>query len=151
MEKQPRCCELHPGLWSGRTGVSRLCSAASPETGLGREQALLLLFTRSVVSNSFLTPWTVAHQAPLPWDSPGKNTGVGCHFLLQGIFLMQGLNLCPALAGGFFTTEPPGKPRTNVDIFKNKHHDQFSLPLPPPQTNKPTKILTEDPKSYRKT
>ena len=24
-----------------------------------------------------------AHQAPLPWDSPGKNTGVGCHFLLQ--------------------------------------------------------------------
>ena len=24
-----------------------------------------------------------AHQAPPPWDSPGKNTGVGCHFLLQ--------------------------------------------------------------------
>ena len=24
-----------------------------------------------------------AHQAPCPWDSPGKNTGVGCHFLLQ--------------------------------------------------------------------
>ena len=29
-----------------------------------------------------------------PWDFPGKNTGVGCHFLLQGIFLTQGLNLC---------------------------------------------------------
>ena len=26
------------------------------------------------------------------WDSPGKNTGVGCHFLLQGIFLTQGSN-----------------------------------------------------------
>ena len=25
----------------------------------------------------------IAHQAPRPWDSPGKNTGVGCHFLLQ--------------------------------------------------------------------
>ena len=25
-----------------------------------------------------------------PWGSPGKNTGVGCHFLLQGIFLTQG-------------------------------------------------------------
>ena len=25
-----------------------------------------------------------------PWDFPGKNTGVACHFLLQGIFLMQG-------------------------------------------------------------
>ena len=28
-----------------------------------------------------------------PWNSPGKNTGVGCHGLLQGIFLTQGLNL----------------------------------------------------------
>ena len=27
-----------------------------------------------------------------PWDSPGKNTGVGCHFLLQGIFLTRRLN-----------------------------------------------------------
>ena len=29
-----------------------------------------------------------------PWDFPGKNTEVGCHFLLQGIFPTQGLNLC---------------------------------------------------------
>ena len=29
-----------------------------------------------------------------PWDFPGKNTGVGGHFLLQGIFLTQELNLC---------------------------------------------------------
>ena len=28
-----------------------------------------------------------------PWDFPGKNTGVGCHFLLQGIFPTQGLNM----------------------------------------------------------
>ena len=27
-----------------------------------------------------------------PWDSPGKNPGVGCHFLLQGLFLTQGLS-----------------------------------------------------------
>ena len=27
-----------------------------------------------------------------PWDFPGKNTGVGCHFLLPGIFLTRGLN-----------------------------------------------------------
>ena len=33
------------------------------------------------------TPWTVACQAPLSIDFPGKNTGVGCHFLLQRIFL----------------------------------------------------------------
>ena len=30
-----------------------------------------------------VTPWTVTREAPLPVDSPGKNTGVGCHFLLQ--------------------------------------------------------------------
>ena len=29
-----------------------------------------------------------------PWNSPGKNTGVGCHVLLQGIFPTQGSNLC---------------------------------------------------------
>ena len=28
------------------------------------------------------TSWTMACQASRPWDSPGKNTGVGCHFLL---------------------------------------------------------------------
>ena len=39
-----------------------------------------------------MTPWTVARQAPLFMDSPGKNIGVGCHFLLQGIFLTQGSN-----------------------------------------------------------
>ena len=42
----------------------------------------------------FATLWTVAHQVPLSMDSPGKNTGVGCHALLQGIFLIQRLNLC---------------------------------------------------------
>ena len=42
----------------------------------------------------FVTPWTVSHQALWPWNSPGKNTGVGCYLLLQGIFLTQGLNPC---------------------------------------------------------
>ena len=42
-----------------------------------------------------------------PQDSPGKNTGVDCHPLLQGICLTQGSNphrKLPALGGGFFTT-----------------------------------------------
>jgi len=38
------------------------------------------------------TPWTVVYQAPLCMGSPGKNTVVGCHFLLQ-IFLTEELNL----------------------------------------------------------
>ena len=40
----------------------------------------------------FATPGTVAYHAPPPWGFPGKSTGVGCHFLLQGIFPTQGLN-----------------------------------------------------------
>ena len=38
------------------------------------------------------TLWTVACQAPVSMEFSNKNTGVGCHFLLQGIFLTQGSN-----------------------------------------------------------
>ena len=41
----------------------------------------------------FATPWTVTHQAPLSMVFSSKNTGVGSPFLLQEIFLTQGLNL----------------------------------------------------------
>ena len=40
----------------------------------------------------FAAPLTVAHQTLLSMDFPGKNTGVGCCFLLQGIFPTQGSN-----------------------------------------------------------
>ena len=40
----------------------------------------------------FATVWAVAHQAPLPWDCSGKNTGVGSLSLFQGIFPTQGSN-----------------------------------------------------------
>ena len=44
------------------------------------------------------TPWTVAHQAPLSLGSPGKNTGVGCHLLLQGSSQPRGGN-CVSCVG----------------------------------------------------
>ena len=44
---------------------------------------MLLLLRRFSRVQLCATPWTAAHQASRPWDSPGKNTGVGCHFLLQ--------------------------------------------------------------------
>ena len=46
------------------------------------DMVLLLLsrFSRVCLCS---TPETAAHQAPLSRDSPGKNTGEGCHFLLQ--------------------------------------------------------------------
>jgi len=46
----------------------------------------------------FATLWTIVHQAPLSMGFPRQNTGVGCHSLLQGIFLTQELSLeSPAL------------------------------------------------------
>ena len=57
-----------------------------------------LLFSRSVMSD-FLQSHDRLQPARLlcPWGSPGKNTGVGCHALLRGIFLTQGWNP-PALS-----------------------------------------------------
>ena len=54
----------------------------------------LLLFSCSVMSDSFATVGIVAARVLCPWDFPGKNPGVGYHFLLQGIFPTQGSNLC---------------------------------------------------------
>ena len=49
-----------------------------------------------------------------PWDSPDKNTGVGCHALLQGIFPTQGSNLhllrLLHRQAGTLPLVPPGKP-----------------------------------------
>ena len=41
----------------------------------------------------FVTPWTVPHQAPLSMGFPRQEYWSGCHFLRQGIFLTEGLNL----------------------------------------------------------
>jgi len=49
-----------------------------------------------------------------PWDTPGTNTGVGCHTLLQGVVQTQGSNLCLLcllfLQASSLPLAPPGKP-----------------------------------------
>ena len=56
-----------------------------------------------------------------PWDFPGKNTGVGCHFLLQGIFPTQGSN--PHLfhllhwQTGSLLLATPGKPLKDISML----------------------------------
>ena len=52
----------------------------------------LLVLSRSVVSDSLRPHGLKPARLLCPWDSPGKNTGVGCHALLQGIFPTQGSN-----------------------------------------------------------
>ena len=59
----------------------------------------LLFYTLVIVRSlshvqRFVTPRTsLARQAPRPWDFSGSNTEVGCHFLLQGVFPIQGSNM----------------------------------------------------------
>ena len=69
----------------------------------------------------FSTPWTLARQASLSMGFPGKNTGVGCHVLLQGIFLTQGSN--PGLLrllqwqAGSLPLVLPGNPIIGTIVF----------------------------------
>ena len=71
-----------------------------------------------------------------PWDFPGKNTGIGCHFLLWEIFLTQESDLCllhwQADFFFFLTTEPPGKPFPKCPpphpLQKVYHFLRFSSP-----------------------
>ena len=51
------------------------------------------VLSHSVVSDSLQSYALYLSSLLCPWNFPGKNTGVGCYFLLQGIFPAQGLNL----------------------------------------------------------
>ena len=51
--------------------------------------------SHSVGSNSLQPHELSTARLLCPWDSPGKNTGVGCHSLLQGVFQTQGSNPGP--------------------------------------------------------
>ena len=77
----PRILDFLPPCWSclRRTDVI-LCRELGWE--LKRSMELLLLSHFSCV-RLCETPWMQPTRLPHPWDSPGKNTGVGCHFLLQ--------------------------------------------------------------------
>ena len=62
---------------------------------------LLLLLSHFSRVRLYATPQMAAHQAPPPRDSPGKNTGVGCRFLLQCIKVKsesEVAQLCPTFS-----------------------------------------------------
>ena len=63
------------------------------------------------MSDFFVTPWTIAHQAPLSMGFPGQECWSELPFPSPGDPPGPGIeSMSPALAGGFFTTEPPEKP-----------------------------------------
>ena len=56
---------------------------------------------------TLMNPWTIAQHSPLSMAFPSKNTGVSCH--LQGIFPIQGSNLCLLHCKQILTAEALGK------------------------------------------
>ena len=73
------------------------------------------------MSNSFATAWTVALQAPLSMGFPRQEYWSGLPFpplkdLLDPWTEPESL----AMAGGFFTTEPPGKPTGKIPLLINE-------------------------------
>ena len=68
----------------------------------------------------FATLWTIAHQAPLSMGFSSKNTGVGCHALLQVIFPTQGskLHLCLQQVGSL-PLVLLGKPLVTITLCRN--------------------------------
>ena len=104
--------------WTGRPGMLRFMGSQR----VRHDWATELKWTEgiSVVSDSVWPYGLQPTRLLCPWDSLGKNTGVGCHFLLQGIFLIQGSNLnllrLPALAGRLFTTSTTWETRLFTQI-----------------------------------
>ena len=110
------------------------------------------LLSRSVVYDSLRPHGLQPTRLLCPQDLPGKNTGVGCHFLLQGIFLTQGSN--PGLLNRRQTLpSEPGKPPLSLQDPENICLPNLCLPnlcfpssceLP----SSPLKSQTTIPKSF---
>ena len=97
---QPPACWSHPGQFIHISRMKCVCVCV-------RARVCMC----SVMSNS-LQPCGLQHSRLLsPLGSPIKNPGVGCHALLQGIFLTQGSNLCLLhWQVDSLPTAPAGKP-----------------------------------------
>ena len=101
-------------------GLISLCCAKETINKIKRqpsEWVSEVKWSRWVVSDSLQPRGLYPTKLLCPQDSPGQNTGVGYHFLLQGIFLTQGLNLgLPHCRQRLLPSEPPGKSRTYVEL-----------------------------------
>ena len=91
-----------------KTGRKLKCMLLSKRSQSEKAIYCTLPLSCSVMSHSLRPHGLQPTRLLSSRDLPGKNTGVGCHFLLQGIFLTQRRNLCllhsSTLAGRFFTT-----------------------------------------------
>ena len=82
------------GRWHWHPSLRRIRNnQRTPGSGCVLVVSCMCLHARSVMSNSLQPRGWNPPGPSVHGDSPGKNTGVGCHFLLQGIFLTHELNL----------------------------------------------------------
>ena len=92
----------------------------------------MFVFSHSVLSDSLQPHRLQPTRLLCPWDSPGKSSGVGCHFLFQGIFPTRGQNPCllhwQAGFAWFFFFNHQGSPTSS-------HLPHFFLLLTIPQWN----------------
>ena len=116
-------------LWKRFIAISlktKLATAIPPSNctdWLYRE--MRLRFTKSVsclvMSDSLQPHGPQPQRIPCPWNSPGKNTGMGSHSFLQGIFPIQGLNLgllhCRKILYHRSYQGSPGSPKSCTQMF----------------------------------
>ena len=111
-------------LWSRLSrhhgdGCHWLDRKLSVSLGGFREHFMYKLVLSSV--QLFATPWTVALGSSVHGIFQARILEWVCHFLLQGDIpnprIKPKFPVSPALAGGFFTTEPPGKPRSHGEGY----------------------------------
>ena len=88
------------------------------------------MLSHLVMSNSYATPWTVACQVPLSMEFSRQEYWSGLPFFHPGDLPDPGTeHAAPALAGGFFGTEPPGKPHRPNCIPHKDANVQFAVPM----------------------
>ena len=86
----------------------------TPETNIILQANYAVVVQLLIHIQLFCDPLTQPTRLLYPWDFPGKNTGVDCHFLLQDIFPDQGLKMrLLHYQAEFFITEPPGQPSSH--------------------------------------
>ena len=93
----------------------------STDTSL-QKSSFLMISMHACMLSLFSHAQLFATRLLCPWDSPGKNTGVGCHALLHELFPSQGSNPCLLCLlhrqVGSLPLAPPGKPRQAMVVPK---------------------------------
>ena len=123
---------LHTGE---ATAVRSPCAATYSSPGLAQleksprsnKAQSKVEWSHSVVSDSLRPHGLQPTRLLRPWDFPGKRTGVGCHFLFQGIFPTQGLNPgLPHCRQTLYPLSHQGSLKKKINKFKNSKSESRS-------------------------